>query len=316
LVFFALQGLNEWGALGFAMGKTMTSGVLRIEHIAQPAVLVDDLDDALDWIAQCFKAYPSERVDIAGAGVNNAVYAFANRTYLELIEPYNPESSAYRLLGRAGPGWHMLNVDIVDAEPDDIEGALTRAGTRVVQRNKTAHVRGAWHLHPGDTDGVLMNLANPTDHDEHGMWAGWAWREYVTTNTRVVHDILGVSLVTDDLHRTQRRYAQFGCEFGDPFMDAADEVVQAICPAGSFLQIRAPRASDSPGAELLAARGPGLYHLCWGTKDLEHARKALAASGAALLREEKGAVWTDARSTGIKVTMEFREHRPATLPKG
>ena len=55
----------------------MTSEALRVEHIAQPAVLVDDLDAALDWISAVFKAYPSERVDIAGAGVNNAVYAFA-----------------------------------------------------------------------------------------------------------------------------------------------------------------------------------------------------------------------------------------------
>jgi len=288
----------------------MTSEALRVEHITQPAVLVDDLDTALDWMAECLKAYPSERVDIAGAGVNNAVYAFANRTYLELIEPYNQESSAYRLLKRCGPGWHMLNVDIVDAESADIENALTQADTRIVQKNKTAHVKSAWHLHPRDTDGVLVNLANPTDHDEHGMWAGWAWREYVSTNTRVVHDILGVSLVTDDLVRTGQRYAQLGFDLGSPFMDGPDEVIQAVCPAGSFLQIRAPRSGDSPGAALLSSRGPGLYHLCWGAMDLERTRDALAGAGATFVREEGGAFWTDASSTGIKVAMEFSEIRP------
>ena len=125
----------------------MTSDALRVEHIAQPAVLVDDLDVALDWLSAVLKAYPSERVDISGAGVNNAVYAFANRTYLELIEPYNPQSGAYRLLKRFGPGWQMLNVDIVDADSADVEDALTQAAARVVQRNKTVHVKGAWH-HP------------------------------------------------------------------------------------------------------------------------------------------------------------------------
>ena len=285
----------------------MTSEALRVEHIAQPAVLVDDLDAALDWIAEVFKAYPSERVDITGAGVNNAVYAFANRTYLELIEPYNPNSGAYRLLERFGPGWHMLNVDIVDTESADVEDALTGAAARIVQRNKTAHVKGAWHLHPRDTDGVLLNLTNPVDHDEHGMWAGWAWREFVSTNTRVVHDIGGVSLATDDLHRTGQRYADLGFEFGSPFTDGPDEVVQATCPGGSFLQIRAPRSSDSPGAELLGSRGPGLYHLCWRCMDLEQARETLVAAGAVLVREGKSAFWTDAKSTGIRVAMEFRE---------
>ena len=285
----------------------MTSEALRVEQIAQPAVLVDDLDAALGWISKVFKAYPSERVDISGAGVNNAVYAFANRTYLELIEPYNPQSGAYRLLKRFGPGWHMLNIDIVDADSADVEDALARADARVVQRNKTAHVKGAWHIHPKDTDGVLMNLANPTDHDEHGMWAGWAWREFVSTNTRVVRDIGGVSLVTDDLDRTGQRYAKLGFEFGSPFTDGPDKVVEANCPGGSFLQIRAPRSSDSPGAALLDSRGPGLFHLCWHCMDLEQARETLVGADAAVVREAENAFWTDAKSTGIRVAMEFRE---------
>ena len=279
---------------------------LRIEHIAQPAVLVDDLDATMDWIAAVLQAYPSERVDIKRSGVNNAVYAFGNRTYLELIEPYDSESSAHRLLQRSGPGWHMLNVDIVDADSSAIEEALNDAGMRVVQRNKTDHVKGAWHLHPRDTDGVLLNCANPTDHEEHGMWAGWAWREYVSTNTRVVHDIRGVSLVTDDLERTTQRYADFGLAFGQVFGDGPDQVVEALCPAGTFFQIRAPRSDESPGANLLTGRGPGIYHLCWGSRDLARTRIALASGGAELLRDETNSFWTAAHSTGVKVPMEFR----------
>lgn len=291
----------------------MTSERLHVEHITQPAVLVDDLDLALDWMAEFLKAYPSERVDIVGAGVNNAVYAFGNRTYLELIEPYNPDSSAQRLLTRSGPGWHMLNVDIVDADSGDVEAALAQSGSRVVQRNTSTHIKHAWHLHPGDTDGVLLNLANPTNHDEHGMWAGWAWREYVSTNTRIVHDILGVSLITDDLNRTGRRYAELGFNLGSPFTDGPDEVIQAITPTGTFLQIRTPLSDDSPGAQLLETRGPGLFHLCWGCADLEHTRIAAAAAGATFAREESGRFWTDADSTGIKVAMEFRERQSTGL---
>ena len=171
--------------------------MLRIEHISQPAVLVEDLDEAMDWLHRVFGIFPSERVDIARSGVNNAVYAFGNRTYLELIEPYDPEGSAYRLLKQNGPGWHMVNVDIADDDFEVLDAEIRATGARVVQLNRTEHVAAAWHLHPRDTHGVLLNLANPTDHDEHGMWAGWAWREYVSTNTRVVDRILGLSLATE-----------------------------------------------------------------------------------------------------------------------
>ena len=41
--------------------------------------------------------------------------------------------------------------------------------------------------------------------------------------------------------------------------------------------------------------------------DLEQARETLVAAGAEFLREDKNAFWTDAKSTGIRVAMEFRE---------
>ncbi|OUU11156.1 MAG: hypothetical protein CBB94_03030 [Gammaproteobacteria bacterium TMED34] len=290
-----------------------THRMLRIEHISQPAVLVHDIDEAMDWLHGVFGIFPSERVDIARSGVNNAVYAFGNRTYLELIEPYDPESSAYRLLKQNGPGWHMVNVDIADDDFEVLDAEIRATGARVVQRNRTEHVAAAWHLHPRDTHGVLLNLANPVDHDEHGMWAGWAWREYVLTNTRVVDRILGLSLATDDLETVVNTWSSFGLRFSAPEDALNDRVVTAHCEAGTFVQIRSPRcdgssqSDDSPAAQSLSHWGQGLCHLCWGVRDLARARSALEAAGMIIERSGESEFWTSIDNAPIAVPMEFRQ---------
>jgi len=75
---------------------------LTIEHVVQPALLISSMDQTMDLLQAVFGAYPSERVDIKNTGVNNAVYAFGDMTFLELIEPYDPGCSALRLLERGG----------------------------------------------------------------------------------------------------------------------------------------------------------------------------------------------------------------------
>ena len=280
--------------------------MVSIEHITQPAVLVEELDAAMDWLHAAFGAYPSERVDIKSSGVNNAVYAFANRTYLELIEPYDTSSSAFRLLSRSGPGWHMMSVDIVHDDWGINDAAIRSSGMRVVQTNRSDNLVGAWHLHPRDTGGVLLNLADPADHAEHGMWAGRAWREYVATNTHIVDRILGVSIVTNDLDKTRQTWTSLGLDFGEICVEESDDVIKAQLAAGTFLQVRQPRSTSAPSQAALEQHGPGLYHLCWGVHDIETTRSAMAAVNADVIRYSEKSFWTTADSTGISVPMEFR----------
>lgn len=275
--------------------------VLSIRHVVQPAVLVDDMNAAIDWLARTFLAYPSERVDIANAGVNNAVYAFSNQTYLELIEPYNPESSAYRLLRRNGPGWHMLSADLAPVDVDEVDTAIRATGVRVVQHNHTQFVAGAWHLHPRDTGGVLLNLAIPAKPDEHGMWAGWAWRQYVSTNTRVVDRILGVSMVTDDLVRARAVYSSLGFDFVD---GESDNTIVSRTASGTFLSLTSPRLDSTPAGRALARYGPGLYRLYWGVKDLDRVRKALTEAGTSF-EDEGTRLSTGAEGAVLAVPMTF-----------
>jgi|GEM_PF-2198279 len=290
----------------------MAHDALTVAHILQPAPLCRDLDRAMDTLQAMLGVYPSERVDIKPAGAHNAVYGFEELTFLELIQPYNPHSSAMRLLNRIGEGWHMLTVDLADLSPELVDQRLAEAGVRVVTRNRNEHILGAWHLHPADTGGVLLNLVIRANAEDSGRFAGWAWREYVRTNTRVVRSILGVSIATDDLERAAALYTMLGFRFGPRWDDAGDLVVQADCASGTFLQLRTPSAASSPSAAWLERRGPGLFHLALATPDLERAAGRVEAAGGRIAREARAgdaaAFWTVPETT-ISIPIEFRAER-------
>jgi catechol 2,3-dioxygenase-like lactoylglutathione lyase family enzyme len=259
-------------------------------------------------------------VRIRFAGVDNAVYALGDQTFLELIEPFVPESSAGKLLARTGEGWHMLSVDLAPVEKETVERYLTDAGVRVVHRGSSKGVDAAWHLHPRDTGGILLLLARRTDRDENAAWAGWSWRDFVKTNTRVVQSILGVSVVTDDLAAAGRRWEALGFDFGQRWDDAGDTVVQADTARGTFLQLRAPTAAAAPSRAWLEHFGPGLFHLTLAAADLDAARRRLESAGVAIDREVEVSIaggsaaavrsfWTRANTT-CGVPMELRGSSP------
>lgn len=278
---------------------------MKIEHILQPAILCRDIDRTMDFLHALLGAYPSERIEIPYAGVRNAVYAFENMTFLELIEPYDPKASAMRLLERNGEGWHMLSVDVEDESPEKVDERLKALGTRVVHKSATEHVKGEWHLHPRDAGGVLLLLAMRNDFGENGAYAGWHWREYVKTNTRVVRSIAGVSVVCEDADTGRADFEKFGIEFAHSLTDEGDIVLQANLARGTFFQLRTPGHERAPSAEALKRRGPGLFHLCFAVNDLDTALAAVERAGARIGRKTETGAWT-APETTMGIPIEFR----------
>ena len=197
-----------------------------------------------------------------------------------------------------------------------MESYLAEAGVRVVHRGSSKGVDAGWHLHPRDTGGILLLLARRTDRDENGAWAGWSWRDFVKTNTRVVQSILGVSVVTDDLDAARRRWETLGFDFGQRWDDAGDAVLQADTARGTFLQLRAPTGAGAPSRAWLDHFGPGLFHLALAAADLDAARRRLEGAGAVIDREVEAPIvggsaavarsfWTCAETT-CGVPMELR----------
>ncbi len=239
---------------------------VRLHHVLQPAPLVADIDASMDFLHALFGMYPSERVRITNAGVDNAVYALGNETFIELIAPYDPSSAAWRLLDTRGPGWHMCSFDL-DVDADAVGPAMDAAGVRVVQHNRQRTVE-AWHLHPRDAAGVLVLLAIRDSRDDNGLYAGGAYKEYISTNTRVVDRIDGVSWISDDVDKlAERLSAVFGFEFGPPDDDGDSRFRQAVLSRGTFVQARTPLGPDSDAASHLERHGAGFYHLALHVAD-------------------------------------------------
>jgi hypothetical protein len=271
---------------------------LKISHVIQPAILCRDLDDTMDRLHAMFGIFPSERVDITNTGVNNAVYAMGGFTFLELIEPYDREAAAGRLLDRFGEGFHMFSC-LVDAPSiEAVDEQLEAAGIRVVRRNKMGHILGAWHLHPKDTRGVLIALALRSDRD-NSEWAGKAWPEYVETNSRILSKILGVSIACEDLEAVADVYRAMGFDFGSESTDSGDIIREAWTPVGTVLQLRTPTTESSIAARQLSHRGEGLCHLLLEAPDLDLVANAMQSQGAGLAADDAGGVrlWSDPVST-------------------
>lgn len=255
------------------------SSPIVASHVIQPALLCRNIDATMDRLHALFGCYPSERVDIKDTGVNNAVYAFGGFTFLELIEPYDPASAAMRLLERSGEGFHMVAVDLMDAEPADVDAALEENEFRVVRRNRTSRIKGAWHLHPRDTHGVLMALDIKVDPDDNSAWAGPAWREYIGTNTRLISRVAGISVAVNDLDAARQRYELLGFTFAAVVRDQGDAMVRAVTPRGTELQLRTPAEETSLARKHLDTRPEGLCHLLLEARDLETVASRLQVLG-------------------------------------
>jgi hypothetical protein len=251
----------------------------RIRHVLQPAPLVRELDEAMDYLHGLFGIYPSERIRIPGAGVDNAVYPLGAETFLELIAPYEASSSAGKLLERRGPGWHMCSFDIDPAGTSEVDGVLKDRGVRVVEHNSFDAVE-AWHLHPKDVGGALTLLAARRSLDDNALYAGRAYRAYVRTNTRVVGPVAGISWIGEDVDSLSTHLARvLGIEFGDDVDDGDSVMRESALSGGTFIQARAPSGASGNAAGFLERCGPGLYHLALRVADKGELERRLNVHG-------------------------------------
>ena len=121
------------------------------------AIVVKDLDAAIDLYTQTLGFTPLYRETIADQGVE-AVGLQAGDSVIELLRPLDPNSPIARFRGDAETKLHHTAYRV-----DDIETALAdykSKGVRLIDERprKGAHGNLIAFLHPKSTGGVLIEL--------------------------------------------------------------------------------------------------------------------------------------------------------------
>jgi Glyoxalase-like domain len=125
---------------------------------------------------------------VAYFGLRNAVFALGD-TFLEVVSPTRPDTSAGRLLERRGGDCgYMLMFQIAD-----LAAARRRAAGEGVREVFEVSVKdmAEVHLHPADMRGAIVSLSQPRP-PEAWRWGGEDWRER-SAPVRLAGATLGVA---------------------------------------------------------------------------------------------------------------------------
>lgn len=126
--------------------------VLRLDHTA---VVVHDMEAALDRYRRLFGVEPSERTHVVDQQVEVAFLSFGD-TQLELIRPLTKDSGVARYLESRGEGLHHVALLVDDIRTE--MRRLSEEGADMVDRNPRRGAHGLIaFVHPRTT-GVLLEL--------------------------------------------------------------------------------------------------------------------------------------------------------------
>ncbi len=162
-------------------------------RLRQVALVGEDLAKArADIEAVLGLGQPYADPGVGKYGLVNAVWPIGD-TFLEVVSPHQPGTTAGRLLEkRGGDGGYMAIF-----QTDDLPAARARVaaeGVRVVDqidRPKASFT----HLHPRDTGGAIVSI-DRMEPAEHWEWGGPDWRKNVKTD--VSREIVGCELQGED----------------------------------------------------------------------------------------------------------------------
>ena len=135
----------------------------RIDHVG---VAVEDLDAAIALYEGSFEMALAHRETVESQGVD-AVLLDVGEGHVELLAPLGPDTAVGKFLARKGPGLHHVAYAV-----EDIEAALEQvrgAGLELIDTEPRAGIRGSRvaFLHPRSTGGVLTEIVEPAQEEDH-----------------------------------------------------------------------------------------------------------------------------------------------------
>jgi methylmalonyl-CoA epimerase len=129
--------------------------IKKVHHVA---IVVKNLDEALELYDNLFGIKPSKIEMIPQQGVKAALLPMAEGGEIELLEPIDAQSGIAKFLESRGEGIHHIcfEVDNVDNELC----TLADKGAQLIDKEGRLGLAGkVGFIHPKSTKGVLIELA-------------------------------------------------------------------------------------------------------------------------------------------------------------
>jgi hypothetical protein len=171
-------------------------------RLRQVALVAADCEATVSQLRQAFGwAEPYRDPGIGYFGLTNAVFA-AGDTFVEVVSPVEPQTTAGRYLERRGGDSGYMAI----FQMPDLGAARERvaaAGVRIVWQADHEDIAGT-HLHPKDVAGAIVSLdwAEPV---QSWRWAGPAWTGQSPPHS--AGGVAGLTIEVDDPVATAARWA-------------------------------------------------------------------------------------------------------------
>jgi hypothetical protein len=179
------------------------SGLPELPHLPelrQIVLLTADLEAALDAARAAFGVPPGTRDEagMAAIGFRHEVFGF-DRTYVEICEPLDPQSSAGRRVARDGDGGFMVVVQVADAAATIARAADLGIGPLMHQDFHGSPI-SQWHPRDFGTIAEFDQVVPPEEwHLAPAVYDG--------RSTSVVSDVVAVRLAVPDPATMAGRWA-------------------------------------------------------------------------------------------------------------
>jgi len=172
-------------------------------RLRQIALVAEHLQPVVDDLCAVFGIRVSFNDPGVGTyGLENAVMPIGD-TFLEVVAPVRPDTTAGRYLERrGGNGGYMVILQSADLDAD--RARFDALAVRIVAQLDRPHARGT-HLHPRDVGGAILSV-DDMDPPESWEWAGPDWQTAVDTS--LVTAITGVAIQSHDPGALADRWAE------------------------------------------------------------------------------------------------------------
>ena len=167
---------NPWPAAGPDWHSREWSPLTR--QLRQTAILVRDLDQAVEWWERMFGLPVTQRFQTSFTDLEIAIIPLAGKdSFIELAQPTSPDTTSARFLERYGEGIYLTIYQIDDSLAMDSHLknlGIRYTSSRVTENYTNLGFNSIW-LHPSAMRGAFTQLSQVLDPDNPWPPAGDSW---------------------------------------------------------------------------------------------------------------------------------------------